>query len=78
MFQGETIGDEESLTHPAKEILQDLGVDIASLCPHKLLDKENYLAQPAIRDILWPTREDDPEEWDDDPWDGVCLPYTLL
>lgn len=78
IFQGKRIDEEESEKHAPKEILQDLGVDIASLCPHKLLDKESYLAKPAIRDILWPTSEDDHEEWDDDPWDGICLPANLL
>lgn len=78
IFQDRRLEEEESGQRPAREILQDLGVDIASVCPHKLLDKESYLAKPAIRDILWPTREDDHEEWEDDPWDGICLPANLL
>lgn len=75
---GVALEDERSLKHPAREILQDLGVDIACLCPHELLDKESYLTRPAIRDLLWPTRGDDDEGWDDDPWDGVCLPRNLI
>ena len=77
IMQGCPIEEEESLKRPAREILQDLGIDIATLCPHKLLDKETYLAQPAIRDILWPTRGYDAEAWEDDPWDGTCLPPHL-
>lgn len=75
---GVPLEDEASLAHPVKEILQDLGVDIACLCPHELQDKESYLAKPAIRDLLWSTRDDDREDWDDDPWDGICLPQQLI
>jgi hypothetical protein len=78
VFQGKPIDDEESLRHPVKEILQDLGVDIARICPHNLQDKEAYLASPAIRDILWPTRGYDHEDWNEDPWDGVSLPPNTL
>jgi hypothetical protein len=76
LFKGIVIDEAESVKHPAKDILQDLGVDIARVCPHKLLDKATYLAQPAIRDILWPTRGYDDEGWENDPWDGLCLPPT--
>jgi hypothetical protein len=65
---GVPLEDEESLARPAREILQDLGVEIAQVCPHDLVDKECYLAQPAIRDLLWPTRNADGEDWDNDPW----------
>ena len=78
IYQGIPIDEAESLKHPGREILQDLGVDIISVCPHKLLEKESYLTQPAIRDILWPTRGCDPEEWEDDPWNGICLPPELV
>lgn len=77
LFQGQVLNDEQSMTKPVKEILQDLGVDIASVCPHQLLEKETYLAKPAIRDILWPTRDDDDEDWEDDPWNGICLPPEM-
>ena len=70
------IDEAESLKRPAKAILQDLGVEITRVCPHGLIDKETYLAQPAIRDILWPTRGYDDEGWDNEPWDGLCLPPT--
>jgi hypothetical protein len=72
--QGQPIDEAAGLEYPVKTILQDLGVDIAAVCPHKLLEKETYLAHPAIRDLLWPTRGLDQDGWDDDPWNGVCLP----
>lgn len=74
VYLGKPIDEEESLKHPAKEILQDLGVDIDRVCPHSLQEKEAYLAKPAIRDILWPTRDYENEDWSDDPWDCICLP----
>jgi hypothetical protein len=49
-------------------------VEIPRVCPHGLEDKASYLAKPAIRDLLWPTRDTEGEGWDNDPWDGVCLP----
>jgi hypothetical protein len=75
---GVPLAEEACLERPAREILQDLGVEIAQVCPHGLVDKESYLAQPAIRDLLWPTRDLEGEDWDDDPWDGICLPQRLV
>jgi hypothetical protein len=77
-FCGKLIDDEESQQHPAKEILQDLGVEIRRVCPHELLDKESFLSKPSIRDILWPTRFCEEEDWHDDPWDCICLPPDLI
>ena len=74
VYQGKAIDDAESLTYPARELLQDLGVDLASVCPHELVDKQVYLAQPAIRDLLWPTGGGHQEDWLEDVWDGLCLP----
>jgi len=77
-YRGQAISVEECQLHPAREILQDLGADISRLCPHKLEDKETYLAKPAIRDLLWPTRFNEGQDWDEDPWDCVCLPPNML
>jgi hypothetical protein len=77
IHQGKVLNETEGLTHPAREILQDLGVDIASVCPHKLLAKAVYLARPGIRELLWPRCGHDQEDWDNDPWDGLCLPREL-
>lgn len=76
-FQGKEIGEQEGLAYPVQEILQDLGVMIACVCPHKLIDKTQYLARPAIRDLRWPTLDHDPSVWIDDPWDGLCLPPEI-
>ena len=74
IYHGRTIDDAEGLASPVREILQDLGVTLASVCPHELVDKQVYLAQPAIRDLLWPTAGRNQEDWLDDVWDGLCLP----
>jgi hypothetical protein len=75
IFQNRQIDEAEGMKWPAREILQDLGVDIARVCPHKLLEKKVYLALPAVRDLLWPTNGDESRE---DPWDGICLPHELI
>ncbi len=78
LYQGRVIGDEEGLKYPAKEILQDMGVAIPQVCPRELISKAVYLAQPAIRDILWPMIGRDSLEWSNDSWDGLCLPPSEL
>ncbi|HEU5380308.1 MAG TPA: hypothetical protein VFV38_33200, partial [Ktedonobacteraceae bacterium] len=37
VYQGQLIGNEDGRQRSAEEILQDLGVDIASVCPHRLV-----------------------------------------
>ena len=74
IYQGRPIDEAEGLKHPARGILQDLGVDLASVCPHGLVDKQSYLAQPAIRELLWPVADQDQDAWLDDVWNGLCLP----
>ncbi len=76
LFLGRCIDDEASLQRPVQEILAELGIGLASVCPHCLVDKQTYLARPEIRDLLWPTIGHDPRAWMDDPWDGLCLPPT--
>ncbi len=78
IYHNQPINEVESTQRPVREILQDLGVDISLLCPHKLVEKEAYLAQPAIHDILWPGYTLDTVDWDDDPWDGMCIPQQLV
>jgi hypothetical protein len=74
IVRGRAIDEAEGLAISAHAILQDLGVEIASVCPHGLVDKQVYLAQPAIRDLLWPTAGGHQEDWLEDVWDGLCLP----
>jgi hypothetical protein len=78
MYQGKPISDEESQRHSARDILQDLGIEVRRVCPHELLDRETFLAKPSIRDILYPTRFYEHEDWNDDPWDCICLPPNLI
>lgn len=74
MFQGKVIDEKEGLKRSAREIIQDLGIDSAQMCPHRLVEKAHYLAQPSVRELLWPTIGRDGHDWTDDPWDGLCLP----
>lgn len=77
-YYGHFIDEAESMRRPVRAILQDLGVEIGSVCPHKLLEKEAFLAQASVREALWATQNQDDENWDEDPWNGVCLPPGLL
>ncbi len=45
-----------------------------AICPQKLVARETYLAQSAIRDLLWPLIGRDGQDWADDSWDGLILP----
>lgn len=71
------VTEKESIDRPVREILQDLGVDIASVCPHNLMEKEAFLSQASARKVLWSTSDQD-ENCDEDPWNGACLPPGLL
>lgn len=55
MLQGREISETEGLAHPVRDILQDLGVDIARACPHNLQQKDINPVHPALRDLIWPT-----------------------
>lgn len=78
IYQGQAIDDEESVKRPAREILQDLGVEIGRVCPHELQDKAAFLAKAADSKSLWPTHHYEHEDWSDDPWDCTCLPPNLI
>jgi hypothetical protein len=58
-YFGRAIAELESLQFPIKEILRELGVDIATVCPRQLADKEEYILAKAMRYL----------ERDDDGWD---------
>lgn len=75
--QNRSFIEEERVQRSAGEILQELGFEMAKVCPHRLVNKHTYLAQPAIRDLLWPTGGHGHEEWMDDVWDGLALPPSL-
>lgn len=66
-FFGRTISEAESREHPLGEILRELGVDVAAVCPYRLTDKQAYVSQLARR---YPSWDDGEEEDDDEDWDG--------
>jgi hypothetical protein len=70
VFFGRTITEAESQEHPVEEILRELGVDFAAVCPHELKDKREHVSQLASRYSYW---EDDGED-DDEDEDWVVLP----
>jgi hypothetical protein len=54
--------ENSGLARPAREILQDLGVDIASICPQMLREKETGYITSAMHDMFWLTQTLDREE----------------
>ena len=71
-FFGRTITEAESREHPVGEILRELGVDVAVVCPHRLTDKQEYVSQLARRYPYWDSGEeedDDEEDRDVEDWE---------
>lgn len=68
VFFGRTITETESQEHPVEAILRELGVDIAAVCPHQLIDKREHISQLASRYPFWEDDEDD-EDQDDEDWE---------
>jgi hypothetical protein len=71
-FFGRTITEAESREHPVGEILRELGVDVAAVCPHRLTDKQEYVSQLARRYPYWDSGEeedDDEEDRDVEDWE---------
>ena len=74
VYFGRTITEAESQEHPVEEILHELGVDIAAVCPHELKDKREHVSQLASRYSYWEDDGEDgdeEEDWDDEDWDGL-------
>jgi hypothetical protein len=70
-FFGRTITEAESREHPVGEILRELGVDVAAVCPYRLTEKQEYVSQLARRYPYWNgEEEDDEEDWDDEDWEA--------
>ncbi|HEX9134936.1 MAG TPA: hypothetical protein VF844_21845 [Ktedonobacteraceae bacterium] len=72
VFFGRTITEAESQEHPVEEILHELGVDIAAVCPHELKDKREHVSQLASRYSYWEDDEEDDDEeedWGDEDWE---------
>jgi hypothetical protein len=59
--------------HPLGEILRELGVDVAAVCPYRLTEKQEYVSRLARRYPSWDgdEKDDDDEEkdWDDEDWE---------
>jgi hypothetical protein len=75
VYFGRTITEAESQDHPVEEILHELGVDIAAVCPHELKDKREHVSQLASRYSHWEADgedDDEDEDWGDEDW--VLLP----
>lgn len=70
VFFGRTITEIESQEHPVEAILHELGVDIAAVCPHQLIDKREHVSQLASRYPCWEDDEED-DDWDDDDWETL-------
>jgi hypothetical protein len=71
VYFGRTITEAESQEHPVEEILRELGVDIAAVCPHKLKDKREHVSQLASRFSYWEDDGEDDgedEDWVDEDW----------
>jgi len=71
VFFGRTITETESQEQPVEEILHELGVDIAAVCPHQLVDKQEYISQLASRYSFWEGDEDEDDE--DEDWEVLPL-----
>ncbi len=76
-YYGRPITESESLQHPIGEILRELGVDIAAICPRQLSNKQEYTLAQAMRYAEWDEDwgyDDEDEELDEDIWDDVHIP----
>jgi hypothetical protein len=72
-FFGRTITEAESQEHPLGDILRELGVDVAAVCPYRLTEKQAYVSRLAGRYPSWNGDEEDDddeeEDWDDEDWE---------
>ena len=72
-FFGRTITEAESQEHPLGDILRELGVDVAAVCPYRLTEKQEYVSRLARRYPSWNGDEEDDddeeEDWDDEDWE---------
>jgi hypothetical protein len=66
---GRTVTEEESREHPVGEILRELGVDVAAVCPYRLPDKQVYVSRLARRFAYWDGEEVDDDEEDGEGWE---------
>jgi hypothetical protein len=68
-YYGRPISESESLQHPIEEILHELGVDIAAICPRQLSNKQEYTLAQTTWNAQWSEDwgyNDEDEELDED------------
>ncbi len=76
-YYGRAVTEAESLQQPAAQILQELGVDIATICPRRLSEKREYALAQAMRFHAYSEEEDfdeDEEEVDESYWQDGGMP----
>lgn len=73
-YYGRAITEAESLQYPIADILRELGVDILSVCPRLLSDKQEYVLAQAMRYASWASNieDDDDEDLDEVFWQDVA------
>ena len=67
-YYGRSVTEAESLQYPIQEILLELGVNSAAICPHQLASKQEYVtAQKSYShwDEDWSYRDEDEDEDED-------------
>ena len=52
-YYGRSITESESLRNPIREILWELGVDIGTICPRQLCNKQDYELGLIMRNSPW-------------------------
>lgn len=52
-YYGRPVTESESLQNPIREILWELGVDIAAICPRQLSNKQEYELAQIMRNTQW-------------------------
>jgi hypothetical protein len=76
-YYGRALTESEGLQHPIQEILQELGVNIAAICPRQLANKQEFVI--AQTDTPWDegwSYEDEDEDADEDylVWNNAYTP----
>lgn len=85
-YYGRAVTEAESLQHPILDILNELDVNIAAICPRQLSDKEALIQAQSMCSLAWRggvdfADEDADEDEDDDKldtrfWLGVHRPAS--
>lgn len=72
-YYGRAITEAESLQHTIADILRELEVDILSICPRLLSDKQEYILAQAMHYASWNANvdDDDDNELDEIFWQDV-------